>query len=192
MPVPREFAGQVARGAGTRAACSIVNMQSGYASGWGGWQTPGSVLKIYIDPDDCGGSAYPFLIQSVDIPSFWDTGSAGTLYFSVGIECPLTGGDSCSGPGTELFRSSNIMLAVDGSGGIHTIDPVAVNLCVEGPFFVSIHWESWTGDPAMVPSPLWDNIPRPRGRQWVSTDSGANWADFTDFFTGGWKGCTGG
>ena len=193
VPVLRGLARQVAAGGEARAACSIDNMKGASAVGWTEWPVPGSVLKIYVDPDDCGGTAYPFLIQSIDIPSFTDaagfglTGGLGTLYFSVGVECPDIGGDSCSGPGTELFRSSNIQLVADDSG-LHSFN-VPVNLCVEGPFFVSIHWESWTGDPTLVPSPLWDGVPRPRGRQWISTDSGAIWTDFTDFWlTGGQKG----
>ncbi len=192
--VSPRFADGVIPGVPSRAACSVYNMQGSIAGGFLAWNTPGGVLSVYVDPSasdpGCGvPSPYPFLIQSVDIPTFADasvfgqTGGTGTLEFSVSIKCPVTGGDPCSMPGEEIFRSSNQTLVADDSG-FHSFN-ISVDVCVEGPFFVSIHWESWTGIPSLVPTPLWDAVARPLCQQWVSQNSGVNWTDYTDFFTGG-------
>ncbi|NOX60187.1 MAG: hypothetical protein GXP29_15190 [Planctomycetes bacterium] len=180
---------------GLRAACTVNNMQGGIAGGFLNWSAPGEVLAVYVDPagsaPGCGNpNPYPFLINSVQIPTFADASifglsgeGLGTLEFSVGIRCPNTGGDPCSQPDGELFRSANQTLVANDSGFYSFTVPV--NICVEGPFYVLIHFESWTGNPARTPTPLWDTIARPLCRQYVSSNNALTWQDFTTFFTDG-------
>jgi hypothetical protein len=182
-----EFAGG-SSSSGSRAACSLANMQGSWASGFLSWTTQ-HILKVWFDPDDCATPGYPFLIQSINLT--WADASAfglpgeglGTLTYIIDVECPLVHGDMCSGPGLEVW-SSAVQTLVANDSGIYQLN-IPINVCVNGPFFISIHWISWSGTAGRVPSPLWDSVARPLCHQWVSANNGVTWYDFTDYFVDG-------
>ena len=201
-PILPEFAVGPPEGEAGRADCSIVNMQGDIAAGYLNWPVPGGGMAVYFDPEGTGGSGdpgcganpYSFLIESVDLeiaPAGLFTGvepeeGHGTLRFTVGVECPGTDGDPCSQPDLEIFLSDEIAMVVDASSE-QTLRQfnVPVDVCVDGPFFVVVHYESWTGASDRVASLLWDGVVRPSCRQWITTDGGSAWTDHEDYFTEG-------
>jgi hypothetical protein len=193
-----EFAVDGPEGGAARAACSITNMQGSIASGYLNWPVPGGGMAVYFDPEGTGGSGdpgcganpYSFLIESVDL-EFADASmfegidpgeGYGTLEFTVGIECPWTDSDPCSEPGTEIFRSGTVTMTVPPEGSLRQFN-VPVNVCVDGPFFVVVHYESWSGAVDRVASLLWDGVVRPSCRQWITTSGGSSWTDHEDYFS---------
>ncbi len=181
-----------------RAACSIVNIQGSIAAGYLAWPVPDAGMAIYFDPEGtgaagdpgCGANPYSFLIEDVDLTfadsSMFTGGESGpgTLEFSVAINCPNEDGEPCSEPGTELFRSDTITMTVPPEGELREFN-VAIDVCVDGPFFVIVHYETWSGDADKVPSLLWDDVTRPRCRQYITGDGGLSWTDHEDYFTSG-------
>ncbi len=191
------FAGEVTT-RGTRATCSIANMQGSIAAGYLAWPVPDAGMAVYFDPEGtgasgdpgCGANPYSYLIEDVDLTfadaSMFTGGESGpgTLEFSVAINCPNDDGDPCSMPGTELFRSDTITMTVPPEGELREFN-VAIDVCVDGPFFVIVHYETWSGDADKVPSLLWDDVTRPRCRQYITGDGGTSWTDHEDYFTSG-------
>ena len=177
-------------------SCTIQNMQGGASFGYLSF-LPCDWLKIWIDPADCvaeGQPVYPFLLRNVTIP-IWDRSGFtdyvegtgyGTLVLTIDIECAYSlGGDPCSGPGEMIYLSAPITIVVDATNlGVHDVELdmetlfPPFGLCMGGPFFISIHWESWDGDPAMVPTPVWDDLTADACHQWIRESGETEWTDW--------------
>ena len=199
-PILPEFVVGPPEGSAGREACSIINMQGSIASGYLNWPVPGGGMAVYFDPEGTGGSGdpgcgsgpYSFLIESVDLEladASMFTGvepgeGYGTLEFTVGINCPGTDGDPCSQPDLEIFLSDTVTMTVPPEGSLRQFN-IPVDVCVDGPFFVVVHYNSWTGASDRVASLLWDGELRPSCRQWITTDGGSFWTDHEDYFTDG-------
>jgi hypothetical protein len=124
-----------------------------YSQGFGA----GDRAKVWYDPSNgapigCGANPYPYRIDSV-----WTTfqiSAADTLIFAVDIECPVTPGDSCSGPGTAIWADT-FLVAFTGAPGGRAVR-VPVSACVNGPFFVGVELLYW-GNATFWPSFRWGN-----------------------------------
>jgi hypothetical protein len=172
-----------------QTTCNIENLQGTYAGGFLQWSLNQGGIYLHNNPASLCGATYPYNITSVDLmiadgTAFGAGGGTGigTLTYRVAIYA--SGAESpCPLPGALIATSGTISLNLTGAG----LNPQSVPLTasVNGPFFVSYEPISWTGLTTQTPTVLWDNVPRPACKQMITQDSGANWFDFTDFFTGG-------
>lgn len=102
-------------------------------------------FATYIDPSACGGTVYPFTLDSVFLAFVDIPGAVWPL--SVDIELWSVGADSCDGPGvlrysqTELL--SELYFALPSVGGIE----ITSDVCLNGPFFIAIHYNGQTAAP---------------------------------------------
>ncbi|MBN2560597.1 MAG: hypothetical protein JXQ75_06680 [Phycisphaerae bacterium] len=176
------------------STCNIKNLQTSTGTGYLNWEMS-MQLKILFDPagsgelgdPGCGAGfgGYPFLVESIEIPSFADAAAfgetgTGTLTFTVDIECPAIPWEPCSGPGYPAIWTSATQTLVADDTGEHWFN-VPANVCVGGPFFVSIHWLTWTGAADKVPSVLWDSYPQTYCRQYMGYDIGGGVYSWTDW-----------
>jgi hypothetical protein len=153
-----------------RASCFLRhygNFFSGYATG----QAPNDRIVSYFDPSTCASPALPFEIQSV---SFSLIGFVGTPW-PVGMDVVVfepAAGSSCSGPGTELYRTHvSCDQAVFGAPQIGTVN-VPSGWCVTGPVYIGVEYNDTTTGP--YPSMLFDTTSAP--------DSCDNWY----YYMGAW------
>lgn len=180
--------------------CNIIQNVAGAASGFlnagAGYQ-----FSAWINPTpSCAGTPdFPYRIDSVRFQianaatfGITGTGGAGTATYRVNIystsNCST---DSCGNPGNVLCSSQLISFTTTNvTGGLVNMT-VPVNCCVNGPFFSSVEYVSWTGAGdnggtggafrSLWPSILWSATARPLCEQWVF--NGCTWIDHSSFFT---------
>ena len=158
----------------------------------------GTIYKFFADPAGTGAMGpvwpdpgcgmtptYPFYLDTVtpimaDASLFGETCDggecAGTLTLRLDIEAAASPGEYCSGPGAVLWTGTDVVLVLGGNDGWVT-PVIPVGVCIDSGVYVGITHVSWTGDPALVPSVLWDSgLAREPGRQ--ARNIGAGWEDY--------------
>lgn len=174
---------------GATAASGFVNASAGFE--FSGWINPG--------PSCPGDPDYPYRVDSVrfqvaNSAAFGITGAngAGTAVYRVNLygtsNCSA---DSCANPGNNLVSSQLVSYTTTNAAGQLATLTVPMNTCVNGPFFVSIEYVSWTGPGdnggaggafrSLWPSLLWNSAARPLCEQWVF--NGCTWTDHSSFFS---------
>lgn len=172
--------------------CSVANMQGDWSDGYLEWQTDDELL-YWLDPEDCDQDpALPFDVDSVSVTiadalAFGLGTYPGTLTFRLLAVCPMIPGDPCSGPDDLIWESSDLQYVTDGMQGLQTLT-YAADLCLGEAVFFGLRFLSWDGAPDRVPTPVWDDVERPRCRQYICR---TGCYDHEDFFvpptnTQGW------
>ncbi|MBK6910376.1 MAG: hypothetical protein IPH10_05520 [bacterium] len=182
---------------GSNNFSGFLNAAEGFA--FSGWINPA--------PSCAGSPDFPYRIDSVrfvvaNAAAFGDFGctgpcGAGTATYRVVVyNTSNCGTDSCQNPGNAIITSALVSYTTTNTAGALGTLTVPVQGCVNGPFFVSIEYVSWTGPGdnggtggafrSLWPTVLWSNVARPLCEQWVF--NGCSWTDHTTFFTGGTTG----
>jgi hypothetical protein len=108
----------------------------------------------YFNPASCGTPTYPFEIYCLQFP-LWDAGERPwPLKVQVVIYSTM-GGDSCAGPGIELYRAGiqcdSVNFAIPRTGSAWLPTP----FCVNEPFFIGIEYDD--NKPFPYPSLIFDS-----------------------------------
>ena len=131
--------------AGRMEFCELSHFNP--ASGWFtyvGWFWAGEIMKNYFDPIDCPNyfppDPYPFMIDSVWIPLYFTPTLMPGLYtFAVDIECADFTNPACPYPGDEVYLNT-FQVFYDGTGNYLHEAMLPVNVCMDQPFFLSLHF----------------------------------------------------
>jgi len=181
-------------------ACVIENSPGGSYGAYLNRQA-GDEFKVFFDPTDCGDDpTYPFLLRTITVPIYDGTGfgypaedSYGTLDITIDIECAASlSGDPCSGPGDMIDSWAFQIVVEEGNTGSHNLvvdlmdvlmypEGNGLGMCMGGPFFISIHWDGWTGDAGLVPTVIWDDesvSTLEPCHQWTKLVGQTEWEDF--------------
>lgn len=171
---------------GATAASGFLNAAEGFE--FAGWINPGAGTTCAGTPD------FPYRIDSVrfriaNAAAFGQVGAtgAGTAVYRVNIYgASNCSSDSCANPGVALCNSEYFAFTTANTAAETPVIQVPMNCCVNGPFFVSIEYVSWTGTgtetASQWPSLLWSSstVVRPACEQYVF--NGCTWTGHENFF----------
>ena len=182
-------------------ACTITNIQGLVnAATFSLFGTPGGSVFTYFDPEGSAGpndpgcfvsQPYPFHINAVNLTMgdptlFNNPASPGTLKYQVKIYNSLDNA-GCHAIDALVFSSDTVSLAINNSA--YYDQNIPINVDVNGPFFVAVVSDGWSGTSNAAPScVLWDNESMPNCRQYLSNNGGSTVLDFNAFYTSnsGW------
>jgi len=180
-PIPQDqiFPPSAANPERSAAFCEITN-DTDYPGYFYDSLIQGSGMAVYMNPEYCGASPYPFKITDVHFYTYAeDETYRWPLLVRVNIR-EVSQGDSCSGPGQVICYQD---FSVPADSGY----PLMMNLslsspcCVDGPFFLEIIYTE-AFDPAhRNPSLLMDAETAPADTcvNWMNWDGEYwEWSDF--------------
>jgi hypothetical protein len=119
---------------GLTASCDMTNVtstaswtfQAGFVSGEG--------LYTFFNPaEGCGAPVYPYEITTFQ---FMLGGSTSQVNVDIVVYGMAVSGDSCGGPGVELYRKTVPVQGNNSTPQLYTFLPG--ELCVDGPFFMGL------------------------------------------------------
>jgi uncharacterized protein (TIGR02145 family) len=114
--------------------CTLTNVTA--TSGWifqGGFVSGEGIYTFFNPEADCGAPAYPYEISAFQ---FMLGGSSTQVSIDIVVYDAAISGDSCDGPGEELYRTTVQVQGNDTSPVQHGFQPGG--LCVQGPFFMGV------------------------------------------------------
>jgi hypothetical protein len=114
--------------------CVMTNTTGGNSWVFLGGLVAGEGLYTYYNPQvDCGSSAYPFQLGGF---RFMFGGSTVTQNVDIVVYDVVPSGDSCDGPGAELFRFTT---SATGNNSVPSQFEFPIGqCCVDGPFFIGL------------------------------------------------------
>jgi|GEM_PF-4194419 len=139
--------------------------QAGFVAGEG-------IYTFYDPEEDCGSPAYPFELSAF---RFMFGGSSSTEYVDVVVYDIVPSGDSCDGPGAELFRFTTLVTGNDLVPGLFEFP--SGQCCVDGPFFIGLEFQhsGFPGPGRELNGPTAD-----RCENWILTQPGSVYYDAVD------------
>jgi hypothetical protein len=139
--------------------------QAGFVAGEG-------MYTFYNPGEDCGSPAYPFELSAF---RFMFGGSSSTEYVDVVVYDIVPSGDSCDGPGVELFRFTTPATGNDLVPNLFEFP--SGQCCVNGPFFIGLEF-SHSGSPG--PGRELHGPSADRCENWILTQPGSVYYDAID------------
>ena len=138
----------------------------------GGFGVGEGHYTFYNPEEDCGGSVYPF-----ELSAFRSMlgGNTATEDIDVVVYEAALSGDSCDGPGAELFRFTTSATGNDAVPNLFEFP--SGQCCVEGPFFIGLEFRhsGFPGTGRESSGPLAD-----RCENWILTQPGSVFYDAID------------
>ncbi len=146
------------------AEACVLQKHNCLATGFMRGQLPHDIIVTYFDPAICGSPTYPFEITALSFSMYGEPGTQWPVGMDVVVFALAEAGNSCSGPGDELYRFhiecdeatfGSPMVGEANIGMVSFPEP----LCVDGPFYLGLEYN----DPGEGPFPslLFDTNPSP-------------------------------
>jgi hypothetical protein len=167
--------------------CDLIQDQDAPTYYFSGFAAEDAVAK-YFDPEVyCEEPVYPYKIHDVE---FYLYDFAGVGSVDIRIDVHTVDIDSCDGPGTQIYLSDPITVTTFYPDMVHL--DLLKQVCVNGPFFISIEYAS--GVTGTTPSFLFDDdvYPCDTCHAWVWYESqgySPPWWEWSDFWAPPAPGC---